>query len=95
MITIEVWSKEAWPDGTLALKASTFVRHNNKRVDPWFARYVQGKEPARYQMPAIPLKVVWGTHGQGYIGIVYIDELTDPNDPILVWGWDTWNQRNI
>lgn len=51
MITIEHWSEERWPDGEIAIKASTFVRHNRKRVDPWFARYVQGKEPPNYPMP--------------------------------------------
>lgn len=90
MITIETWPSEAWPDGTLALKASTFVRHNNKRVDPWFARYVQGKEPPNYPMPAIPLEVQQMQSCWGYpykiaadIWLRYTDEYNVTGEEII------------
>lgn len=72
MITIEHWPEERWPDNTLAIKASTFVRYNRKRVDPWFARYVQGQEPPNYPMPAIRRKHTWFVDNNGLCHAVAI-----------------------
>lgn len=71
MITIEHWPEERWPNGEVAIKQSTFVRHNRKRVDPWFARYVQGQEPSRYPMPAIRYETVFFPYGKGSVFTAY------------------------
>ncbi len=54
------------------------------------SEYACGRYPANYPMPAIPLQVKYN-----YIGCVNIDDMTDPDDPIIVWMWDSWTQRNV
>ncbi len=41
-------------------------------------------------MPAIPLQVKYD-----YIGCVNIDDVTNPDDPIIVWMYDSWTQQNV
>lgn len=63
--------------------------------DTWIDAYLSGYRQPRYPMPAVPLKVVHCTQHEGYVGIVYIDDVSDPNDPVIVYGWDNWHKRNI
>lgn len=52
--------------------------------------YVYGLEPPNYPMPAIPLAVKYD-----YVGCLNIDDVSDPDDPIIVYGWDSWNETNF
>jgi len=54
------------------------------------ADYAIGWRSPNYLMPAIPLQVKYD-----YIGCVNIDDVTDPDDPIIVWMYDSWTQRNV
>lgn len=53
-------------------------------------RYLCGLEPANYQVPAIRLAVKYD-----YIGCVNIDDVSDPDDPVIVWMYDSWNGINV
>ena len=59
VITIESFS---YGDGH-GEKFNHFVRHGRKRPDAWFIRYTLGNEPPRYQVPAIPLKIIYCSDG--------------------------------
>lgn len=54
------------------------------------ADYLKGNKPPNYPMPAIPLQVRYD-----YIGCVNIDDVSDVNDPVIVYGWDSWNRVNF
>lgn len=47
--------------------------------------YLAGNKPPNYPVPAIPLAVKYD-----YIGCVNIDDVTDHNDPVIVYFYDSW-----
>lgn len=53
--------------------------------------YRTGELPPNYPAPAIPLSVHWPD--TGYIGMVYIDDDRNPDDPIMVYQWDEWSKE--
>ena len=52
-------------------------------------KYLTGKVKPNYPPPAIPLAVKYD-----YIGCVNIDDVTDPDDPVIVWMYDSWTGFN-
>lgn len=52
--------------------------------------YVLGKLPPHYPMPAIPLQVKYD-----YVGCVNIDDVTDKDDPVIVYMYDSWTKTNV
>lgn len=48
-------------------------------------RYRAGLERPNYPVPAIPLAVKYN-----YKGCVNIDDVTDPDDPVIVYFYDSW-----
>jgi hypothetical protein len=52
--------------------------------------YRLGKLKPNYPLPAIPLAVKYD-----YVGCVNIDNVSDPDDPIIVWMWDSWEQELV
>jgi len=84
--------------GTIVVHDLTFIRHKSyayrdnsiPELEGWHPEaYVCGDRPANYPVPAIPLAVKYD-----YRGCVNIDDVTDPDDPIIVWMYDSWNQVN-
>lgn len=51
--------------------------------------YLTGVKPPNYQVPAIRLAVKYD-----YIGCVNIDDVSDPDDPVIVWMYDSWTGFN-
>jgi len=41
-----------------------------------------------YPVPVIPLEVHWWD--TGYRGMIYIADVSIPDDPIMVWFYDGW-----
>jgi hypothetical protein len=58
------------------------------RADVQEALYRMGYAKPNYPVPAIPLEVHW--QDTGYRGMVYIDDNSYPDDPIMVWFYDGW-----
>src|SRR5260221_5681519 len=54
--------------------------------------YAIGWSKPNYPVPAIPLRIVY-PH-EGYADMIYIDDVTDPDDPIMVCAWDFWQGAN-
>ena len=52
--------------------------------------YLTGRKPPNYPVPAIPLAVKYD-----YVGCVNIDDVSDENDPVIVWMYDSWTQLNV
>lgn len=52
--------------------------------------YKRGDMPANYPVPAVPLQVKYD-----YVGCVNIDDVTDPDDPVIVFMWDSWNKCRV
>lgn len=48
-------------------------------------RYCHGQAEPHFPVPAIPLQVKYD-----YLGCVNIDDVTDPNDPVTVYFYDSW-----
>jgi hypothetical protein len=51
----------------------------------WYEAYFRGYRPPNYQVPAIPLAVKYD-----YPGCVNIDNVSDPDDPFIVWFYNSW-----
>lgn len=51
--------------------------------------YLAGRKEPNNSVPAIPLAVKYD-----YLGCVNIDDMSDPDDPIVVWLYDSWNNDN-
>lgn len=51
--------------------------------------YAHGDVPAHFPVPATPLAVRYD-----YEAVVTIDDVTDPEDPIVVWLYDGWTERS-
>lgn len=66
------------------------VDSHNERLSALDAHYAMGLFPPSYPVPAIPLKVKYD-----YIGCVNIDDVTDPDDPVIVWMYDSWTGFNL
>lgn len=68
--------------------------HGNRT--PREYRYMQGRETPNYPMPAIPLKVVWpdAMNYMGYKDMIYIDDVSEPDDPVMVCAWDFYLGAN-
>lgn len=66
-----------------------YVYVGRKQADEWFSRYARGLEKPNYPVPAIPLAVKYD-----YVGCVNIDDVTNPDDPIIVWMYDSWDEVN-
>jgi hypothetical protein len=52
--------------------------------------YYCGDTKPHYSVPAIPLIVKYD-----YVGCVNIDDVSNPDDPIIVYMWDNWNKTNL
>jgi len=50
--------------------------------------YTIGVLPPDYPVPAIPLEVHWWD--TGYRGMIYIADVSIPEEPITVWWYDRW-----
>lgn len=59
-------------------------------IDDPLADYLAGRTKANYPLPAIPLAVKYD-----YIGCVNIDDVSDPNDPVVVYMYDSWKKRRV
>lgn len=59
-------------------------------------RYAAGLEKPYYPLPAIPLQVVWPDPDNhiGYKDMIYIDDVSDPDDPVMVCAWDFYDGPN-
>lgn len=58
----------------------------------WHFSYAFGYREPRFQVPAIPLEVVYPDGGvRGYEAMVYIDDVSDPDDPQMVCAWDFYS----
>lgn len=49
-----------------------------------------GWDEPNYPMPAIPLEVKYD-----YLGCVNIDDVSDEDDPIIVYMFDSWTGQNV
>lgn len=61
-------------------------RFDTPVMKEYMEEYHAGLRKPHYPLPAIPLEVHWPD--TGYAGMVYIDDITDPNDPVIVRYWD-------
>jgi hypothetical protein len=52
--------------------------------------YKRGDMPANYPVPAIPLQVKYD-----YPGCVNVDDVTDRDDPVIVYFYDSWNKEQV
>ncbi len=53
-------------------------------------QYVDCELKPHFPVPAIPLEVRYC-----YVGCVVIDDTTNPDDPVIVLGYDSWNRINF
>lgn len=60
------------------------------------AMYAGCRVPPRFPVPAVSLQVVWPdpTNSIGYKDMIFIDDVSDPDDPIMVCCWDFYNGSN-
>lgn len=55
------------------------------------AEYIKGTEYApHYPVPVIPLAVKYD-----YVGCINIDDVSDPDDPVIVYMFDSWTGLNV
>lgn len=69
-----------------------FFRHRWWDYKSWSMAYHCGYREGNYPVPAIPLRVVWPSDEtkSGYKDMIYIDDVSDPDDPLMVCAWDFW-----
>jgi hypothetical protein len=56
----------------------------------WYVMYQNGWRKPNHPVPAIPLSVKYD-----FIGCVNIDDVRDPDIPIIVYMWDSWTKREV
>lgn len=77
----------------------------SRRVDErtWNGAYLLGYREPRFPVPAVPLRVVWpdtwrivyrNINYTGYRDMIYIDDVSDPDDPVMVCAWDFYEGPN-
>ena len=58
----------------------------------WRKCYERGYREPRFLPPAIPLRVVMNDMYTGYKDMIYIDDVSDPDDPHMVCAWDFYTK---
>lgn len=71
-------------------------RYLNAAANRYAERYAAGLESSHCTLPAVPLQVVWPDMDNcvGYKDMIYIDNITDPDDPVMVCAWDFYLGEN-
>lgn len=69
-------------------ESQNFFGHYRTDHLVWEGCYFHGYRNGQYPVPAIPLQVVYPFNGEGYKDMIYIDDVSDPDDPIMVCAWD-------
>lgn len=59
-----------------------------------FIRYITGENNnPHFPLPAIPLSVHWDE--ACYAGLIWIDDNSTPDDPVMVYAYDTWCETRV